>query len=140
MGISKFGRHGVGFPSHSLVFTIFCDTTFVAYKHGVLRNFVSDTMATNTFSTITSRLSMRPVMLYHSLYVYVYSMWFSKTHSYKNKESLWGLNHCCTSSSFHPPTFLPPSFLLTLHQSPTSLSQTNCQTTPIQLSCLGRSA
>jgi len=38
------------------------------------------------------------------------------------------------SSSFHPaPTLRPPSFLLTLHQSPTSLSRINCQITPTQL-------
>ena len=45
-----------------------------------------------------------------------------------------------SSSSFHPPTFLPPPSLLTRHHSPTSLSQINCQITQIQLLCKGRSA
>jgi len=48
--------------------------------------------------------------------------------------------HDSTSPSFQPPpTFLPPSSLLTLHPNPTSLSQTNCQITHTQLSCLGKS-
>ena len=37
------------------------------------------------------------------------------------------------SSSFQPPTFLPPSFLFTRHHKPTSLSQMNCQITHVQL-------
>lgn len=59
---------------------------------------------------------------------------------------LCGFHHYCTpgvlapfssfepnSSSLQPPTFRPPSFLLTLHHNPTSLSQMNCQMTQVQL-------
>lgn len=38
-----------------------------------------------------------------------------------------------SSSLHHPPTFLPPFSLFTLHQSPTSLSQMNCHITHTQL-------